>query len=172
MRSLCLAAALGPFAAGAARDPIGPAMARFPLLASLGAGGLLGLAFGLAVASFLFYAWVLQLACRLCREEKPGFGRALGVVAMQMLVGIGIGFAELLLLGATGIGRGAGPALQGAQALVGFAAQSIVVARMLDLGLGKAAAIQLTSLAIVLGIAIGVAVFVVFGAGSLLHAAG
>jgi hypothetical protein len=174
MRLLGLVPALGPLAVAAARHPLDPAIARFPLLAGIGVGGLLGLAACLLVASFLFYAWVLGLACRLCGEEKPGLGRALGIVALQLLVGIGIGISELLLLGATGIGSAAGPAFQGGQALLGFAANCVVVARMLELGLGKAAAIQLMSLAITVGIAIGLGVLAAFAAGGLglLHAAG
>jgi hypothetical protein len=90
-----------------------------------------------------------------------------------MLVGIGIGLTEFLLLGAAGIGT-SGTAFQGVQALLGFGANSLVLARMQDLGFGKAAAIELVVVAISAGIGIAVVLGIgmTVGGFGLLHAKG
>jgi len=168
-------AAPSPGAAGRApqASALGPLAAKLPWLGGLGVGPLLAILAGVVIGSFLLSGLLLQLATKLCGEEKPGLARALGILLVQMLVGIGVGLTEFLLLGAAGIGT-SGAAFQGAQALLGFGANSLVLSRMQGLGFGKAAAIELVMMAI----SAGVGVAVVLGLGmtvggfGLLHAKG
>jgi len=160
-----------------ARAPVqpaaGPLAARLPWLAGFGVPTLLAILAGVAFASFLLWGWLLQLATRLCGEEKPSFPRALGILVVQMLVGIGLGLTEFLLLGAAGVGTSS-PAFQGVQGVIGFGANAVVLARMQQLGIGKAAAIELVLVAISVGFGIALALGIGMFAGGfgLLHAKG
>jgi hypothetical protein len=169
-----LPAAIAPAPAKAQVQPAhGPLAARLPWLAGFGVAALLAIFVGVFLASFLLWGWLLQLATRLCGEETPSFPRALGILVVQALVGIGIGLTEFLLLGAAGVGT-SGPAIQGMQGLIGFGANAVVLARMQQLGLGKAAAIELVLIAISVGIGIAIALAIGMAAGGfgLLHAKG
>jgi hypothetical protein len=112
----------------------------------------------------VFMAFTLRLALRLVGDEVPGFGRAFAVAAAQMVAGIAVGalLGGVVLAGAF---DPASPALQGAQILIGFGVNALVLQAMLGLGFGRALVVALVELVvtIVLGVALGIAIAFLVG---------
>jgi hypothetical protein len=123
--------------------------------------GLLGLAAGLSLMAF-----ALQLACRLVGEDVPAFGRAVGVAALQMVAGVGLG---ILLAGVAlaGVVDPTSPAFQGVQLLAGFFVNAAVVSRMLDQGFGRALVVTLIAVVLVTVVSVGLALVIAFGVAGL-----
>jgi len=107
-------------------------------------------------------ALALRLAVRLVGDDVPGFGRAFAVAAVQMVAGIAVG-AVLGAVALAGVADPASPALQGAQVLVSFGVNAMVIRAMLALRLGRALVVALVELlvTVVIGIAIGIAIALV-----------
>jgi hypothetical protein len=139
------------------------------LLAAL--GGSIALALGivgvLLLVGIAIAALFLVLACRLCREEKPPFGRAFGTATLQILAAIPVGLVLFLILGPPPHGL----ALQAGQAGVGFLVNTGVVRGLLVPTFGKAALVTLvaTVLTVVVSIAL-VGIAFVAGLGAALSA--
>lgn len=145
--------------------------AKMAFLRHLGVGGILAIALGMIVFSFLFYAFLIQLACRICGEQVPAFSRALAVAGVQFVAGIGLGILEAAVLGSAG--GGLSPVVRGANTLLGFSLNVWILRSMLGQTLGKALAVELVSIVISigLGIAIVLALLAGFGGMAFLHAA-
>jgi hypothetical protein len=128
-------------------------------LAAAIAAALVGIALWLLLAAF-----ALRLACRLVGEEVPGFGRALGVSAVQMAAGVALGaaLAGVVLLG---LADPASLAFQGLQLLATFLVNAAAIAVMLEHGFGRALVIALLALVIsaVIGLVAGIAIALVVG---------
>lgn len=170
-----LSRALSAAHAAEARHDHAPARARASKLASLrhlGLGALLAVALATVAFSFLFYAFLLRLACRICSEEVPRFSRALAVTGVQLVAGIGLGVLELAVLGFSG--GAPSPLVRGINSLLGFGLNVAVLRAMLGQTLGKALAVQGVSMLI--GIVLVIVVIAVFAMGfggmALLHGGG
>lgn len=118
-------------------------------IAAMVAAALFGIGLWLLLATF-----ALRLACRLVGEEVPGFGRALGVSAVQFVAGIAAG---VVLVGVVvaGLADAQSAAFQGVQVLATLLVNALVVRAMLALAFGRALVVAL--LALVIALVIGVA---------------
>lgn len=145
-------------------------LSKLAVLRHLGLGTWLAIFVGVIGFSFVFYALLIQLACRICREEVPALGRALAVTGVEAVLGVGLAIIELAILGMAGAVNS--PLVKGVNALLGFATNVAVLRAMLGQTLGKAIAVQLVT--VVVSLAIGVALLLgllfLFGGMSLLHA--
>jgi hypothetical protein len=152
--------------------PARPDFSKLAFLRHLGLGTLLAAVLGVLGLSFLFYAWLIQLACRICGEDVPAFSRALAVAGVQFVAGVGLGIIEFAILGAAGAGPS--PLIRGINTLLSLAVNVSVLRAMLGQTLGKALVVQLVSMAITIAIAIAFALALLFGLGGMaaLHAAG
>jgi hypothetical protein len=122
---------------------------------------LLGLGLWLVLLAF-----VLRVACRLVGEEVPGFGRALAVAAVQIVVGIVVG-ALLGGVALAGVLDPASLAFQGVQILVTFGVHVTVIQVMLVQSFGRALAVALVALLLTVGIGVALGLAIVFGLGGL-----
>ena len=113
----------------------------------------------------LLSAFALRVACRLVGEEVPGFGRALGVSAAQILAGIAAG---VVLVGVVvaGFADPQSAAFQGVQVLATLLVDAVVVRAMLALGFGRALVVALLALVIAagIGVAAGLGIGLLLGA--------
>lgn len=144
---------------------------KMAFLRHLGVGGILAIALGMVVFSFLFYAFLIRLACRICGESVPSLGRAAAVVGVQFVAGIGLGILEAAVLGMAG--GGLSPVVRGVNTLLGFSLNVWILRSMLGQTLGKALAVELVSIVIsvALVVAIVLALLVGFGGMAFLHGA-
>jgi len=135
-------------------------------LLGLGAAAAFGAALGGVGLWLLLIAFSLRLGCRLVGEEVPGFGRALGVAAVQFLAGIAVG---LVLGGAAllGLADPASAPFQGVQMLASLGVNALVIQAMLAQGFGRALAVALISLLVAVVVAVVVGIAVVFAVGGL-----
>jgi Domain of unknown function (DUF4124) len=150
--------------------PSAPPAGRAALPAALGAfsAGVIALvALGSVLLGVALGAVLLKLACRLCGEESPGFGRACGIVLVQGLAGLAVGVATVLVLG---LGDTAEPGgmlrAQAASGALSFAASAAVLRGMWLDTLGRSLAVVAVVYLVTLGIGL------VLGLGAALLLAG
>jgi hypothetical protein len=122
--------------AGAETQPLDAAAAmaltkKFLAAPPPGAGWGFALFLGIIVASFVFYAWALRLACRLCGASDVTIRHALLAVVVQLVVGLCVGMLELAGLTLLGFGPAqGGVGVQAAQAGITLFANAFVIQRM------------------------------------------
>jgi len=124
---------LGAAPAAAAPQPADPAAAVAMLKQFLATPGavwkLVPAVLGVVVLSFLFYAWALRLACRICGSDVT-IGQAFAAVVVQLVVGVCVGVLELAGFALLGFGPAQGLEFQGAQMGISLLANAFVIERM------------------------------------------
>ncbi len=138
--------------------------------------GILCAVVGVLVLGTLVGAVILRAACSLYnkmasqenRVPEPGFGKALGITLVTMIVNVVVGFMVGLITG--GGAAAAGVGAQGAQVIsalislpVGFFVMAGMLTAMLPTSFGRALLVTLVqyAISIAIAIAIGLVVFVV-----------
>lgn len=99
----------------------------------------------MAPVIYLVGAWMLNVACRICSVEQPGFWRALAVVVASAVAGTGV-------INALGLQEGAH---WGVQFLLGLCVACGLVCFMLRMTLANAIRVVLLECVMTLGITLG-----------------
>ncbi|MDJ0868298.1 MAG: DUF4124 domain-containing protein [Myxococcota bacterium] len=152
-------------AGGAATQPLAALQGGEPdfgaLLSAVGAvssAGIAALLIGAVVVfaiSLLLLAAFLKLGCRVCGQDPPALGKAMGICAVQMVAGFLIGIVLALLLGVGPADPGRALQMQALNFGVGFLANAAVLRAMLCDSFGKSLVIALVTMLIALAVGVG-----------------
>lgn len=137
----------------------GPGLPDFREVLSAGGPTVAGFVLVLLVALAVFVAiavFILRLACRICGEEPPAFGKGAGIVVAQSLASFAVGLLIGIFLGGSGSLQ-----VQSASFGVGLLVQAGVLRGLLIESFGKSLAVTAVVLLIqlALGVVVGGAVF-------------